>query len=96
MTTVTLNINGIELIEKVNTEINSTYDTCVTWIDTYAEMTTDSRVFREKSEHEISEFAFYCDGLIRTLEMMNIDVREQRKLIGNLKERAENHILKYM
>lgn len=93
MTTVTLNINGIELIEKVNTEINNTY---VTWIDTYAEMATDSRVFREKSEHEISEFTFYCDGVIRTLEMMNIDVREQRKLIGNLKERAEKHILKYM
>ena len=27
MTTVTLNINGIELIEKVNTEIKNTYDT---------------------------------------------------------------------
>ncbi len=96
MTTVALSINCIELIEKVNAEINSTYDTCITWIYTYAEISTNSRVFREKAEREISDFTVYCDGVIRTLEMMNINASEQRKLIGNLKERAEKHILKYM
>lgn len=88
--------NTNEILANVNAEIHSTYDTCIAWVDTYAEMTTNSNVFREKAENEITEFAMYCDGVIRTLEMMKIDVREQRKLIGNLKERAEKHVLKYM
>lgn len=88
--------NTNEIFGNVNAEIHSMYDTCIAWIDTYVEMTTNSNVFREKAEKEISEFAMYCDGVIRTLEMMKLDVREQRKLIGNLKERAENHMNKYL
>ena len=38
----------------------------------------------------------YCDGVIRTLEMMKIDVRPQRNLIGTLRARAEKHMNKYL
>ena len=85
-----------EMLEKVNFEIQHAYETCNAWVDTYAEMTTNSNVFREKAEKEISEFAMYCDGVIRTLEMMKIDVREQRNLISNLRARAEKHMVKYL
>lgn len=88
--------NTNEMIEKVNTEIQHTFETCIAWVDTYAEMTTNSNVFREKSEHEISEFVMYCDGVIRTLEMMKIDVRSQRNTIGILRARAEKHMNKYL
>lgn len=88
--------NTNEMIEKVNTEIQHTYETCIAWIDTYAEMTNNSNVFREKAEHEVAEFAMYCDGVIRTLEMLKIDVRLQRNTIGTLRARAENHMKKYL
>ena len=84
------------MIEKVNTEIQHAFETCIAWIDTYAVTATNSNVFREKSEHEISEFAMYCDGVIRPLEMMKINVDAQRNLIGNLIERAEQHMNKYL
>lgn len=85
-----------EMIEKVNVEIQRTFETCTAWIDAYAEMTTNSNVFREKSECEISDFAMYCDGVIRTLEMLKIDVRDLRNTIGTLRARAENHMNKYL
>lgn len=88
--------NTSEMIEKVNVEIQHTYETCIAWIDTYAEMTNNSEIFREKANSEISEFAMYCDGVIRTLEMLKIDVKTQRNLIGTLRARAEKHARKYL
>ena len=86
----------IEMLGLVNAEIRSMYETCIAWIDSDADEATNTSVFRTKSEKEINDFAFYCDGVIRTLEMMKINVDEQRNLIGNLIERAERHINKYL
>lgn len=86
----------IVMLGLVNAEIRNMYETCIAWIDSDADETTNSSVFRTKSEKEINDFAFYCDGVIRTLEMMKINVDEQRNLIGNLIERAEQHMNKYL
>lgn len=88
--------NTIEMLEKVDAEIYSMYETCIAWINSDADETTNSSVFRTKSEKEINDFAFYCDGVIRTLEMMKINVDKQRNLIGTLIERAEKHMNKYL
>lgn len=86
----------IEMLGMVNAEIRSTYESCIAWIDSDANEITNSSVFRTRSEKEINDFAFYCEGVIRTLEMMKINVDAQRNLIDNLIERAEQHMNKYL